>query len=133
MSSAVRLDNPSPTAAVADPGRLGIAGQTIPRLGKYRAHGLGDPVHLEPIGGRDRHDHNAEDTLGVRLRVRESERGPPGDTVDQPPIDPKVLAQLLDVADQAGGRVRTKVVARGGDMRCRPAAPALVETDDPEP
>jgi hypothetical protein len=51
--------------------------------------------------------------------------------VEQPAVDPEVLAQLFHVAEQVGGGVAAHVGRRVARVRSAAATSTLVEQDDP--
>jgi hypothetical protein len=81
-------------------------------------------------GGHAEHDELA-DALGVGLRVRERERGPPRAAEHEPALDPEVLAHPLEVLDQVLRLVRAQIGR--GVARARQALPrvSLVDKNDP--
>ena len=89
------------------------------------------PVHVIGPGHGHRGQHHRGDPLRVTLRVGQPERHPPRSAPHQPPLDPEVGAQLLDVPDQVPGGVGLQAGIQKGHRRRAPPAAALVELDEP--
>jgi hypothetical protein len=63
----------------------------------------------------------------MALRVREDQRGTPRPAVQQPPLDPEVLAKKLHVGDQVRGGVHAHIGGRVARVRGAAPTAALVE------
>ena len=99
-------------------------------LREVPADAAGEPLHVGRPRERDRPEDHRADPLGVGHRIREAEGRPPGAAEEEPPVDPEVVPQPLQVRHEMGRRVDRQV--GGGVLRRRgaPAGAALVEQDD---
>ncbi len=105
----------------------------LPGPGEQPADAPVQPVGLLGPGHGDPDDDDLGDPLRVPLGVGEDQGRAPGAAVQQPPVDPEVLAQALHVGDQVLGGVVLQARRRIGRVRPAPAAAALVEQDHPVP
>ena len=105
--------------------------QPIPLLGEEPGHPTPEqPVLLAaPAGGDAPQDHPGHPHR-MSLGIGKREHAAPRPTPHQPPVDPQMLPQQLDVADQKLRRVAFQRRARIAGMRPAAAAAALVEQDD---
>ena len=112
-------------------GRRDPVAEAGPLLGEQPPHLAGDPVDLVAAGGGHRDQDHLGHPLGVPLGIGQAQGGAPGAAEHQPPLDPEVAAELLDVAQQVVGGVDRQVGGRvAGVGAAAPAAP-LVEQDHP--
>ncbi len=111
--------------------------ELLPLVGEEPADALGDPVHLLPARRGDGEQDEPQDAVRVFLRVGERQRAPPGDARDDPPLDPEVRAERLEVVDhrrrrqrvERPGFVQKALPQVGQHRRGAAAATALVQAD----
>src|SRR3954470_10699317 len=72
----------------------------------HRRATLVEPIELLLSEEEDTAKHNLGDSIGILLRIREGKRRSLGSTKHLPPINTKVLADLLDVGDEGPRDVR---------------------------
>lgn len=88
------------------------------------------PVDLAAAQQEDAAQNEFGDPVGMRLRVGESQRRPPGTAEDLPAVDAEMGTKPLHVGDEVGRGVHAQIRAVG-DVRAGLSATALVEQHDP--
>ncbi len=119
----IRVDDPLAGTSLAG------AFELVPFGREQSTDALRDPIDLAPASRCDGHECECTNTLRVLLCVRQRERGSPGDSGDDPGVNPESSADDFNVIDEL---LSVLSIHPAGQTACRaaPAGAALVDSDE---
>ena len=130
MNGRVRVGQPAQvgTQHIIPLLRRQVAEEGRVRIGEHRAQSMQEPVHLRPPAQEHAAQHQTAHPVRMRLRIGQRQRRTPGPTKQQPPLDPEVSAQRLDI----GHQVRRRVLRQAAERAGTPGTPLIEDHHAPK-